>query len=166
LVVNWGPPIQPLDTIVLWRKRRFRKVVWCWKPWFSDLWVYERLASLGIMEVQLRALLKLPVHHTIVFKGLRRILNWSPIVPRDASLFESRCTLRELAFHFLSHWMGSNFGDRFPFDFEPNGNPFGLNSLSILNQMEIHLVQNRKENCHHDQIPFNVKGSGNIVFSV
>ena len=30
--------------------------------------------------------------------------------------------------------------------------------LSISNQMEFHLVQNRKENCHHDQIPFNVKG--------
>ena len=30
--------------------------------------------------------------------------------------------------------------------------------LSILNQMNIHLFQNRKENCHHDHIPFNVKG--------
>ena len=29
--------------------------------------------------------------------------------------------------------------------------------LSILNQMETHLVQNRKVNCHHDHIPFNVK---------
>ena len=38
--------------------------------------------------------------------------------------------------------------------------------LSILNQMEFHLVQNRKENCPHDHIPFNVKGNGNIVFSV
>ena len=37
--------------------------------------------------------------------------------------------------------------------------------LSILNQMELHLVQNRKENCYHDHIPFNVKGIGNIVFS-
>jgi len=36
---------------------------------------------------------------------------------------------------------------------------------SILNQMEYHLVQNRKENCHHDHIPFNVKGNGNIFFS-
>jgi len=35
-----------------------------------------------------------------------------------------------------------------------------------LNQMEFHLVQNRKENCHHDHIPFNVKGKGNIVFSI
>ena len=33
-------------------------------------------------------------------------------------------------------------------------------------QMEIHLVQNRKENCDHDHITFNVKGNGNIVFSV
>ena len=31
---------------------------------------------------------------------------------------------------------------------------------------EFHLVQNWKENCHHDHIPFNVKGNGNIVFSV
>ena len=37
--------------------------------------------------------------------------------------------------------------------------------LSILNQIEFHLIQNRKENCHHDHIPFNVKENGNIVFS-
>ena len=40
--------------------------------------------------------------------------------------------------------------------------------LSILNQMEFHLVQNRKENCHHDhiKIAFNVEENGNLVFSV
>jgi len=38
--------------------------------------------------------------------------------------------------------------------------------LSIVNQMEFHLVHNRTENCHHDQIPFNVKEIGNIVLSV
>ena len=38
--------------------------------------------------------------------------------------------------------------------------------LSILSQMEFHLVQNRKENYHPDYIPLNVKGNGNIVFSV
>ena len=38
--------------------------------------------------------------------------------------------------------------------------------LSILNWMEFHLGQNWKENCHHDHIPFNVQGNGNIVFSV
>ena len=48
--------------------------------------------------------------------------------------------------------MGYDRGDSFPFDFEPNGNPFGS--------------ENRKENCHHDHIPFNVKGNANIVFSV
>ena len=31
---------------------------------------------------------------------------------------------------------------------------------------EFYLVQNRKENCHHDHIPFNVKGNENLVFSV
>ena len=63
----------------------------------------------------------------------------------------SSSTLRKLYFHFLSHWMGYDRGDSFSFDFEPNGIPFG---------------SNRKENCHHDHIPFNVKGNGNIVFSV
>ena len=38
--------------------------------------------------------------------------------------------------------------------------------LSILKQIKFHLVQNLKENCHHDHIPFNVKGIGNTVFSV
>ena len=61
------------------------------------------------------------------------------------------CSLRKLYFHFLSHWMGYDRGDSFPFDFEPNGNPFGLN---------------RKVSRHHDHIPFNVKENGNIVFSV
>ena len=32
--------------------------------------------------------------------------------------------------------------------------------------MELHLVQNRKENCHHDHIPFIVKRKLNLVFSV
>ena len=46
--------------------------------------------------------------------------------------------------------MGYDPGDSFPFDYEPNGIPFDS--------------ANRKENCHHDHIPFNLKG--NIVFSV
>ena len=36
--------------------------------------------------------------------------------------------------------------------------------LSILNQMDFHLVQNREENCHYDHIPLNVKENANIVF--
>ena len=48
--------------------------------------------------------------------------------------------------------MGYDRGDSFPFNF--------------LNQLEFHLVQDRKENYHHDHIPFNEKGNGNIVFSV
>ena len=45
--------------------------------------------------------------------------------------------------------MGYDRDDSFPFDFEPNEISFG--------------AENRNENCH---IPFNVKGNGNIVFSV
>ena len=36
--------------------------------------------------------------------------------------------LRKLCFHFLSQWIGYDRGDSFPFDFEPNGNPFGSKS--------------------------------------
>ena len=43
---------------------------------------------------------------------------------------------------------------------------FHLVSVSDLNQMEFNLVQNRKENCHHEHIPFNLKGNRNVVFSV
>ena len=32
--------------------------------------------------------------------------------------------------------------------------------------MEFHLVQSRKENCHYNHIPFDLKGNGNKVFSV
>ena len=60
-------------------------------------------------------------------------------------------TLRKLYFLFLSYWMGYDRSDSFPLDLEPNG---------------IHLAQNRKENCHYDHIPFNMKGIGNIVFPV
>ena len=38
--------------------------------------------------------------------------------------------------------------------------------LLILNQIVIHLVQNRKKNCHYDYIPFKLKGNGIRVFSV
>ena len=47
--------------------------------------------------------------------------------------------------------MKYDLGDSFPFDFEPNGIPF---------------ASNRKKNCHHNHIPFNVKGNRNIVSSV
>ena len=47
--------------------------------------------------------------------------------------------------------MGYDRGDSFPF---------------VLNEMEFQLVRNRKENCHHDQIPFKLKGNVNIVLSV
>ena len=61
-------------------------------------------------------------------------------------------TLRKLYFQFLSHWMGYDRGGNFTFDFTPNGIPFGS--------------ENRKENCNHDHIPFNLKGYGSIVYSV
>ena len=43
-------------------------------------------------------------------------------------------------------------GDSFLFDFESNGIPFGS--------------ENRKQNRHHDHMPLNLKGNGNIVLSV
>ena len=37
-------------------------------------------------------------------------------------------TLRKLCFHCLSNCIGYDRGDSFPFDFEPNGIPFGSKS--------------------------------------
>ena len=36
--------------------------------------------------------------------------------------------------------------------------------LSIMNQMEFFLFQNREERCHHDHIPFDLNGNGDIFF--
>jgi len=38
--------------------------------------------------------------------------------------------------------------------------------LSIFNHMDFHLVQNRKENCHHDHILWNFKENENLFFLV
>ena len=50
--------------------------------------------------------------------------------------------------------MGYDRGDSFPFNFEPNGNPFGSKSKGKLSPRSV------------DHIPFNVKGKGNKVSSV
>ena len=76
--------------------------------------------------------------------------------PRDSkfskfSYYRLAHTLRKLYFQFLSYLMGYDRGDRFH---------------SILNQMELHLVQNQMKNCHEDLIPFNLKGIRNRVLSV
>ena len=41
-------------------------------------------------------------------------------------------TLRKLVFHLLSYSMGCDCGDSFPFDFDPNGFPFGSKSKGKL----------------------------------
>ena len=43
-------------------------------------------------------------------------------------------------------------GDSFKLCFEPN--------------IEFYSVQDRKENCHRDHIPFNLKGNGNLFLRV
>ena len=59
----------------------------------------ERLASLGIMGDQLRAAWNpsyITAHYHI--EGLREALNWSPIMPRDSSLSDSRCIYFQFGF--------------------------------------------------------------------
>ena len=82
--------------------------------------------------------------HSNVSKSFEIIIGWEQNV--------YPLTLRKLVFYFLSNSMRYDRGDSFPFDFEPNGIPFGSKS--------------RKENCPHDHIPFKMQGNGNIVFSV
>ena len=55
----------------------------------------------------------------------------------------------------------------FPFPFKLSGIwSWWQFSFRFLNQMEFHLVQNWKGNCHHDHIPFNLNGNVDILFSV
>ena len=58
-------------------------------------------------------------------------LEFSSLIHQQ-SAFVSAPTLRKLYFHCLTHWMGYNRGDSFPFDFEPNGNIFGSKSKGKL----------------------------------
>ena len=42
---------------------------------------------------------------------------------------------------------------------------FDFKNFVFLSIIYYYRLLNRKENCHHDHIPFDVKGNGNIVFS-
>ena len=55
----------------------------------------------------------------VVLKVVMR--QWRRLFPMSVC----NLTLRKLCFHFLSHWMGYDRDDRFPFDLEPNWIPFG-----------------------------------------
>ena len=75
---------------------------------------------------------------------LRKMADWFACAPKNASLMcgtgkefshtglNCSLTLRKLVFHFLSNLLGYDHGDSFPFDFEPNGNPFGSKSKGKL----------------------------------
>ena len=53
-------------------------------------------------------------------------------------------TLRKIYFHFLSHGMGYDRGDSFPFDFEPNGIPFDSKSKGKLSPRSYPIQYERK----------------------
>ena len=50
----------------------------------------------------------------------------------------------KLYFLFLSNWMGYDRGNSFPFDFEPNGNPFGSKSKRNLSPRSYPIQFERK----------------------
>ena len=56
----------------------------------------------------------------------------APVPEGDGSTKHFCTTLTKLDFYFLLNWMGYDRGDSFPFDFEPNGNPFGKEIYSIV----------------------------------
>ena len=56
----------------------------------------------------------------------------------------SLSTLRKLCFHFLSNRMGYDRGDSSPFDFEPNGMPFGSKSKGKLSPRSYPIQCDRK----------------------
>ena len=96
-----------------------------------------------------------------VFMGAR---NWVPMMPIDASSLSDNYSLFffQSRLYMIIHWKNyTSISVHIEWDMI-----VVTVILSILNRMEFHSVQNRKDNCHHDHIPFNVNGNGSIVFSV
>ena len=115
--------------------------------WGASSACFRNLASLVSVNGNF-AKIKIKMHQT----EFRLVRNHREKCNCNPDLVCFNIELRKLYLHFLSNLMGYNLGGSFPFDFEPYGIPFGS--------------ENRKEKCHHDHIPFTVKGNGIIVFSV
>ena len=88
--------------------------------------------------------------------------------------FFGKTICRNFSF-FLLFFYCLSISQLYLIDFEPNGIPFGSKSKRKLSPRSHpsqcgrkwkHSFLGTKENCHHDHIPFNVKGNGNPVFSV
>ena len=60
--------------------------------WENLHWLFERLASLGIMGARLRAPFIPRYHSDLVFEGFQGALCWAPMISRETSLSDS-CTL-------------------------------------------------------------------------
>ena len=92
---------------------------------------------------------------TGMYGGFQGALNWVSLMPRDASLSDSNKSVGGGLLNYIS------------ISFQIEWDMIVVTGfLSIFNQMDFHLVQNRKENCHHDHIPFHLKGNRIQVFSV
>ena len=86
-------------------------------------------------------LFKIQLHNIVIKKP--RVWSHSG----DALLARLRLrTLRKLYFHFLSHWMKYDRGDSYPFDFKPNGFPFGSKSKGKLSPRSYPIQFERKRN--------------------
>ena len=62
----------------------------------------------------------------------------------NLSIGRNRATLRKLVFYFLSHLMGYDRGDSFPFDFKPNRIQFGIKSIGKLSPRSYSVQYERK----------------------
>ena len=81
-----------------------------WTDWKNNdsqtIQMSEKLASLGIMEAQLRAPLK-PIqdHSNMVPWGLRVALNWLFMMPRDIISLSDGCTADRCSFPIMAGWL-------------------------------------------------------------
>ena len=106
-----------------------------------------------------------PQNRRLSFKA--SIYLWSPTLIWPSILRASILSLLTVAYTAVSLIMGLHWENYVSISFHTEWDIIVVTVfLSILNQMGFHLVKNQKENCHHDHIPFSVKGNGNIVFSV
>ena len=111
-------------------------------------------------------------HSTVVLMGLRGL--WISSYMSDRSRFSilehvqwqhpvSANTLRKLYFYFLSNLMWYDHGNCFPFDFEPNGITFGINSKGKLSPRSYPIQFERKWRCSFPSIPGTIQGVANAT---
>jgi len=114
------------------------------------------LPAFSLQKISLQPILRTPRKSQYGPRVVQRVPSTGPPSFREAGVPfrrkancdigpRERPALRKLYFH--SNWMGYDRGDSFPFDFEPNGIPFGSTSKGKLTPRSYPIKFERKLKC-------------------